>query len=146
MELYALRDGCSLRPCYDDDADKLRNIRNGRPVLITISEARSIRFHRRYFAMLNAAWDVLGEGNRKLFRENLDCFRRSLTVLAGFTDPVYNPRTGEWSEVPRSISFERMGEGEFRDLYDGTVRTLFECFIPNDCGRRAAFLSALSGF
>lgn len=145
MELYALRDGCSLLPCYDDDADKLRSLSAERPVFITIHEARSVRMHRRYFALVNTAWGCMAEGERRLFRDNLDCFRRSLTLLAGFTDPVYNARTGEWNEVPRSISFENMGEHEFRQLYEATIRVIFDRLIP-DSGRRDAFLLALHDF
>lgn len=145
MELYALRDGCSLHPCHDDDAERLRALHAGTPVLITVSEARNIRLHRRYFAMLNAAWSVLDESARHLFRDNEQCFRRSLTLLAGFTDPVFNPRTGEWLEVPRSISFEHMGETEFRQLYDATLRVIYERFAPAG-ERRDAFDRALHDF
>ena len=114
MELYALRHGCQLLPCYDDDAEKLKSIRDGHPVLVTIAEARSIRFHRKYFALVSTAWECLDGRWRIRFRENLDNFRRTLTLLAGFTDQVYSPSSGEWLEVPRSISFERMSEAEMR--------------------------------
>lgn len=147
MELYALRDGSSLRPCYDDDYDKFKSIKEGQPVHVTIAEARSIRFHRKYFALVSTAWECLDGRWRIRFRENLDNFRRTLTLLAGFTDPLYIPSTGEWVETPRSISFERMSEAEFRLLYDATLRVLCEQFLPTDTdGRQDAFLREISRF
>lgn len=146
MEMYALRHGCELLPCYDDDAEKLKSIRDGQPVLVTIAEARSIRFHRKYFALVSTAWECLDERWRIRFRENLDNFRRTLTLLAGFTDQVYRPKSGEWVEAPRSISFERMSEAEFRLLYDATLNVLLGQFLPEESGRRDAFLDELSHF
>ena len=146
MEMYALRHGCELLPCYDDDAGKLKSIRDGQPVLVTIAEARSIRFHRKYFALVSTAWECLDGRWRIRFRENLDNFRRTLTLLAGFTDQVYLPSSGEWIETPRSISFERMSEAEFRLLYDATLNVLLGQFLPEADGRRDAFLNELSHF
>ena len=146
MELYALRHGCQLLPCYDDDAEKLKSIRDGQPVLVTIAEARSIRFHRKYFALVSTAWECLDGRWRIRFRENLDNFRRTLTLLAGFTDQVYRPSSGEWLEVPRSISFERMSEAEFRQLYNATLNVLCEQFLPEADGRREALLNELAHF
>ncbi len=146
MELYALRDGCTLRPCYDEDAERLKSIRGGQPVHITIAEARSIRFHRKYFALINTAWECLDGRWRIRFRENTDNFRRTLTLLAGFTDQVYRPSNGEWYEVPRSISFERMSESEFRLLYNATLNVLCEQFLPESDGRRDTFFNELSRY
>lgn len=144
--MYALRHGCELLPCYDDDAEKLKFIRDGQPVLVTIAEARSIRFHRKYFALVSTAWECLDGRWRIRFRENLENFRRTLTLLAGFTDQVYLPSSGEWIETPRSISFERMSEAEFRLLYDATLNVLLGQFLPEESGRRDAFLNELAHF
>lgn len=146
MELFALSDGCCLRPMYDEDSSKLHCLSRQRGYRITVSEARNIRLHRKYFALINTAWECIDESWRTKFNDNIDCFRHSLTLLCGFTDPVFNPRTGEWTEVPRSISFERMSESEFRDLYDRTIRQLFITFLPEGSERQKSFYAGLKDY
>lgn len=147
MELYALRtaDTGRLLPCFPEDAERIERLQRNKPYLITISESRNIRLHRKYFALINIAWGACGEEWRKRFR-NTDNFRRSITMLAGYTDPVYNPRTEEWIETPRSISFERMSEQEFERLYEDTLRIIREQFIPRNRLAREAFEEELKTF
>jgi hypothetical protein len=147
MELYALRtaDTGRLLPCFPEDAERIERLQRNKPYLITISESRNIRLHRKYFALINIAWGACGEEWRKRFR-NTDNFRRSITMLAGYTDPVYNPRTEEWIETPRSISFECMSEQEFERLYEDTLRIIREQFIPRNRLAREAFEEELKTF
>lgn len=147
MELYALRtaDTERLLPCFPEDAEKLGRLQRNKPYLVTISESRNIRLHRKYFALINTAWGVCGESLRRKFRST-DNFRRSLTLLAGYTNPLYNPRTKEWIEIPRSISFERMSEQEFERLYEDTLRIIREQFIPRNKLARDAFEEELKNF
>lgn len=147
MELYAtLSDGCCLRPMYEDDLAKIRCLSRDRGYCIKILEARNIRLHRKYFALINTAWECLDEQWRVKFRQNIDCFRRAITLLCGFTEPSFNPRTGEWTEIPRSISFESMSESEFQQLYDLTIRQLFLTFLPRDSARQKAFYAELKDY
>lgn len=147
MEVYALRssESATLLPCYEDDSRKIGMLKRGKPYFVTISEARNIRLHRKYFALINTAWGATGEKWRRKFR-SIDNFRRSLTLLAGYTDPVLNLATGEWIESPRSISFERMGEEEFENLYRDTLCIIRERFLPSGRIDRAAFEEELKNF
>ena len=147
MEVYALRssDSDTLLPCYAEDSRKIGLLKRGRPYLVTISEARNIRLHRKYFALINTAWAATGEEWRRKFR-NIDNFRRSLTLLAGYTDPVLNTTTGEWIEVSRSVSFERMGAEEFENLYRDTLAIIRERFAPSGRIDRKAFEEEIKDF
>lgn len=146
MDLYALSDGCSLHPCSEDDLRLVKMLSRDRAYHVTISEARSIRLHRKYFSLINTAWECIDEEWRNRFRENRDNFRKSITLLAGFTDQYYNPATGEWYETPRSISFERMPESEFRQLYEQTIRVIYQYFLPMGSQRQKTFDEELKGY
>lgn len=145
-ELYVLRgaDG-GLMPCYAEDAAQIERLARGRVYLVRVYEARNVRLHRKYFALINAAWEACGEMWRKKFRSK-ENFRKSVTLLAGYTDHVYNARSGEWVEMPRSIAFDRMREDEFEQLYDATVRIIRTQFAPRGRLAREAFEEELKEF
>ena len=145
-EIYVLRDaGGGLLPCYAEDAAQIERLERGRAYLVRVYEARNVRLHRKYFALINAAWGACGEVWRKKFR-SVDNFRKSVTLLAGYTDHVYNARSGEWVEMPRSIAFDSMCEDEFEQLYEATLSIIRTQFAPSGRLDRAAFEEEIKDF
>ena len=82
-----------------------------------IKLARNLNFHRKYFALINCAWEYQNEDTTKHFK-NVECFRKTVEIAAGNCEPVYNLQLGQWVEIPKSIAFDKMDENEFRDLYE----------------------------
>lgn len=52
-------------------------------------------------------------------------------IAAGWYEPIYSIERKEWIHAPRSISFEKMGQDEFNDLYSNVKRVLFNTFLRN---------------
>lgn len=102
---------------YDEDYDLKKRLKVGQSYVADVKVARNVGFHRKYWALLNAAWSLLPERTSNGFR-SLEGFRSYVIVAAGFYELYFNPRLKEFVEVPRSISFEKMDEVEFGELYD----------------------------
>lgn len=117
MKLNLLCTQQGLVPMYDEDYDLKKRLKIGQSYVADVKVARNVGFHRKYWALLNAAWSLLPERTSNGFR-SLEGFRSYVIVAAGFYELYFNPRLKEFVEVPRSISFEKMDEVEFGELYD----------------------------
>ena len=117
MKLNLLCTQQGLVPMYDEDYDLKKRLKVGQTYVADVKVARNVGFHRKYWALLNAAWSLLPERTSNGFR-SLEGFRSYVIVAAGFYELYFNPRLKEFVEVPRSISFEKMDEVEFGELYD----------------------------
>ncbi len=117
MKLNLLCTQQGLVPMYDEDYDLKKRLKVGQSYVADVKVARNVGFHRKYWALLNAAWSLLPERTSNGFR-SLEGFRSYVIVAAGFYELYFNPRLKEFVEVPKSISFEKMDEVEFGELYD----------------------------
>jgi hypothetical protein len=90
-------------------------------------QMRNERFHRKFFALLNLAfeyWDVAdGEYKCEPVAKNFERFRKDVTILAGYGEPVWNIR-GELRMEAKSISFASMSKEDFDALYSRAVDVL----------------------
>lgn len=118
MKIRLVNTAAGLMPMYDEDWEERRKLKPGEVYVAEIKPARNIRFHRLYFALIEAAWSLLPERTAAGFRTR-EGFRKYLEVAAGWYEPFYSPIRGEWLEVPKSISFSSMDETLFRQLYEG---------------------------
>ena len=82
MKLQLLNTISGLVPCYDEDFDEKKKLKLGEVYEAEIKLVRNPKFHRKFFSLLNCAWEYLPEGRRNGFRTK-ENFRRYLTVAAG---------------------------------------------------------------
>lgn len=115
---------------YDEDYDEKRRLKIGQVYRADVVVPRNTAFHRKYWSMINCAWDLLTEKQREFFG-NKDCFRKTLQVAAGFCERVFHLRLREWVEVPKSIAFDKMKGDEFEALYKGVRDVLFKVFLKH---------------
>ena len=125
MKLKLLNTASGLKPMYDEDYDEKRKLKLGQVYTATITLDRNPDFHRKMFALINAAWECLPERQTEGFR-TMENFRKYVTVAAGFCDLYYHPRLKEWVEIPRSWSFEKMDNAEFEDLYNKVLDVILK--------------------
>lgn len=105
--IYAfVRDGACLRPELDMDLHALDGISQGQRVRIEIKEFRNVARHRAYWAMLQ---EVIDATECALTAERL---HEVVKLETGVVDLIALPN-GMRVAIPGSISFDKMGEGEF---------------------------------
>lgn len=128
MEIYLYNTDTGLVPCYDDDYDEKKKLTIGEYYKAKINPVRNIRFHRKYFALINRSWEFLNENTQEHYKNSIDVFRKSIELAAGHCEPVWNITRQEWLEIPKSIAFDKMDEAAFRDLYERVKDTLVSLF------------------
>lgn len=115
---------------HDDAArEYLRKVKLGDVVKCEIIRPRSVKYHRRFFGMLNTVWQACGDW------QTVDELLTELKFRAGLVDKqrVIDKATGEvLAEIikPRSISFAAMSDDEFREFVDRCIAIICTEMIP----------------
>jgi hypothetical protein len=117
----------ALAPMDPQAADYIAKLKTGAAVRATVKQQRNPRFHRKYFALLNLAFDhwTPAEATYKgqIVGKNFNQFRNDITILAGHYEMAVNLK-GETRLTAKSISFANMGQDEFDELYNATVNVI----------------------
>ena len=119
----------SLAPADGKSAEILMNQKVGQGFRVKLTKVRNIRFHRKFFALLNYAFDTW-EPEEKEYKgepvqKNFDQFRRDITILAGFYETAVR-LDGAVRVTAKSISFANMEEDEFEELYSKVIDVLLQ--------------------
>ena len=131
MILYCTNTAQGLKPNYDADFDEKKKLKIGDVYKVEVRKARNVLLHRKYFALINCAWNYLNEKQTAFFKESIELFRKTVEISAGHCDMIYSIQRKEWIEQAKSISFEKMSEFEFRELYEAVKRVLFDVFLKH---------------
>lgn len=133
-EFYMRKVQPNLLEACDEDAERaLQKFKLLQPVKVSLKRARNYEFHKRYFALLNYAfefWEPPELPDGKLRKnvtpeKSFDRFRKDLTILAGYYDAHYRVN-GEVRIEAKSISFASMDEDTFEALYSKTIDVILK--------------------
>lgn len=125
--LYCTHEG--LKPLYDDDYDEKKKLKIGQTYKATISKVRNIAFHRKYFGLINLTWEYQNETIREFFHNSKDCFRKTIEIASGWCEPIFLLSHNEWGEQAKSISFDKMTQDEFDNLYSNVLDIIYARFL-----------------
>lgn len=119
----------ALVPADSQSAEYLQKQKIGQGFRASITRARNIKFHRKFFALLNYAFDRW-EPKEKLYKgkpvaKNFNQFRADITILAGYYETAIR-MNGTVRVTPKSIAFHRMDEDEFSALYSAVIDVLLQ--------------------
>lgn len=129
MDIHLICTSHGLVPCADEDYEKKRRLKPGRVYKAKVTPARNYEFHKKYFALINCAWEYQDERTAAFFHHDPEAFRKTVEIAAGHCEPVYNITRREWTEQAKSIAFDKMDEAEFQDLYERVKDVLFSTFL-----------------
>lgn len=144
MDIFCINTANGLVPIGDDNYEKKRKLKLGKTYKCKVTLARNYQFHKKYFSLINCAWNYLNERQTAFFKENVTLFRKTVQIAAGYCDMAYSIERKEWIEESRSIAFDSMSEEEFQDLYERVKDVLFITFLKDITEEE--FLSNLSNF
>lgn len=119
----------AMVPADSQSAEYLSRQKIGQGFKADITRARNIKFHRKFFALLNYAFDRW-EPAEKLYKgkpvaKNFNQFRADITILAGYYETAIR-MNGTVRVTPKSIAFHRMDEDEFSALYSAVIDVLLQ--------------------
>lgn len=131
MDLHLVRTTIGLQAYGDEDYENLRRIPIGKVVKARVTMPRDPKFHRKFFALIRAAWDCLTERQRHNLR-SIESFREQLLITSGFSEPLYNLNGEVFLERAKSISFSKMDATEFDNVYSRVLDTILTMLTIND--------------
>ena len=119
--------GGALIPLDQQAVDFLAKLKLGAGVTVEIKRHRNPGFHRKFFALLNLAFEswepVAATYKGQVVGKNFDKFRNDITVMAGHYEMAVNLR-GEVQLTAKSISFGSMEQEDFEALYSDVVNVI----------------------
>lgn len=129
MEVYLIKTMVGLIPADERSREWFEKIKQGQAVHSDFKRVRNYRFLKKWFALLNIAFDQWepGEVNSKygVPEKNFDRFRDDVTILAGFFETTIR-LDGSVRIEAKSVSFAKMDEDEFSNLYSKSVDVLIK--------------------
>jgi len=116
-------------PATPETQEWANKVKTGGIVKGKFTQTRNAAFHRKYFALLNIAFDHWepGELDTKYGKpeKNFDRFRKDIAILSGFYELVFRV-DGSYRVQAKSISFASMSQEEFEQLYSKTIDVLLK--------------------
>lgn len=144
MEIHLVRTSLGLQAYSDEDYELLKKVKVGTIVKAKIVQPRNVKFHRKFFALINAAWDCLTDAQRTNLRSK-DTFREQLLITSGFSEPLFDINGQQFLERAKSISFAKMDEPSFNEVYNRVLDTILTLLIANGVSE-AEFNNILSNY
>jgi len=83
---------------------------------------RNYNFHKKYFALLNCAFENQDRYN------TFEPFRAEVIMRAGYFN-THIHLSGKKSFSPKSIAFKKMDNIEFEELYSNSIDVILEHFL-----------------
>jgi len=112
MKINMIKRNGVFTPAYDSDYEKAKKLKDGE-YEFKISLLRNPGLHRKFFSLIN-----LTLHNQDTF-DSLEDLRAFLIMKAGYYKTVQT-ETG-YMYIPKSISFEKMDNSEFEQLYSDVL-------------------------
>lgn len=122
-ELFMRRKLGSLWPIDAEGEAAMRDLPTDADVRVTIRRARNVQFHRLFFGLLNLVAQSGGP------YDSADQLLTVVKIGIGHVDGIVLP-DGSMAWHPRSISFAKMDETEFRAFYDRAVDFIIKHVMP----------------
>lgn len=104
----------TFKIAYNSDYETAKKIALNEPIEFEFTKKRNVKFHRKFFALLNLVFENQEQYN------NIEHLRKDLTISAGYYDLRHNFQGVEIVE-PKSISFAKMDELEFIEFYNRII-------------------------
>lgn len=126
MDIYLTKiNDETLTTSTPEDTEKLKKIKRGEVVRVTLTRPRNYQFHKKWFRLVKFAFEqwepVDSHSYRTIIPEkNFERFRKDIIILAGYYDSFYRV-DGSVRMEAKSISFASMTEEEFEKLYSATI-------------------------
>ena len=131
MKINLVNTSNGFKCASDEDYENKRKLKIGEVYEVDIKLKRNYQFHKMYFALINCAWEYQNEKRQAHFKNSVEKFRKSVELAAGHSEIFWDIKNKCEIEQVKSISFDKMDNVEFSDLYDRVKNVLFEVFLTH---------------
>lgn len=134
-EVLLVRTPDGFRPNSLQDAEIIKRWKLGELAIIDLKKPRNPKFHRKFFALLDIAFDQwelpIEEYKGRPVIKNRERFRKDLIIKAGFYTLNVNAITGELRMDAESISFASMDDTRFEQVYSKVIDVVLQHILTN---------------
>lgn len=123
MRILAFKQLGALRPADEAGRDALAKIGNGEIVTVEVKRPRNVRFHRKYWALVNLVFENMDR------YPSPDDLHAAIKIAAGLRTAIQLP-DGTMGYIPGSIAFHKMGQSEFEAFFDRVCDLVAAHFLP----------------
>ena len=135
MKFFCFKQSGKLSPATSEDKEKFDKLPSGEPFQIEWKRQRNPKFHRKFWALMQFAWENKPESMDSHFptSKNVpDEFRGEIIMRAGYFIEYTNFK-GVKDYKPKSIAFDKMNQDEFEELYSACIDVIIKYMnIPED--------------
>lgn len=122
MKIYLVREDDRFKPLSEEDFTKTKRVKEGQIIEVEYKKPRNPLFHNKFMSMVRVVYD-----NQEQY-EHIEQLLNAIKIDLGYYDS-YTVRGYEVA-IPRSISFAKMDEIEFEELYDKAVTLVLARYLP----------------
>ena len=127
----------TFAPADEASCEEAAKFKIGSAVRFKATRQRNYQFHRKYFALLQFAFDHWTPRELQdpkypgiVPEKNFDRFRKDLIILAGFYDATFRI-DGTTRIEAKSISFASMSQDDFDRLYSATIDAVLKHILTH---------------
>lgn len=135
MQVNLTKTLTGLIPADEETNTWFQKLKLGQVVHADFKKVRNYCFLKKYFALLNVGYDNWSPGEvdskHGVVTKNFSQFRSDVQILSGFYE-TWVRLDGSVRIVPKSISFSKMAEEEFTELYSKSIDVLLKYVYKND--------------
>lgn len=117
----------SYWPAYPEDEESLKRVKAGDAIKVKWSKPRNYRNHKRFFAMLKCVVQNLPDSYPDKY-QNIEYLRFEVLVGIGHIE-VRESLGGKIYAIPKSMSFEKMDEEKFNQIYSLASNYVLKHFL-----------------
>lgn len=110
-----------LIAAHDSDLELIKKMTTGEMYEFEFKKPRNIKFHRKFFALLNLTYE-----NQQIYND-ITRMRKELTKAVGYYESFLNHK-GVLVYEAKSISFASMDEIEFSQFYNKFLDVIIKIF------------------
>ena len=121
-------------PATEEEAEKLKKIKVGQALNCEIKQMRNYKYLQKFMVMIKIGFDsfepAITEYKGIPVQKNIERFRKDIIIAAGFYD-VEAALDGSVKAVAHSISFGKMSEERFNEVYNACCNAILQRVLRN---------------
>ena len=111
----------------DEDREKLRSIKPGQAVRVKIGRPRNLDHHRKLMALIQFVAEHHPDWRR---HHSIEPLLYALKMATGHFTAYTRSSTGEIIQIPKSIAFDAVDEGDFVVWANKVRQIIFDELLP----------------
>lgn len=134
-KVYLVKTLNGLMPAQDSDKEALRNLKLNETYLAEIKQPRNIKFHQKYWALVNLVYSNLPEDfciettdGQKDYIKSADNLHWHIKCQCGILERKIT-LGGKINYEVGSIAFHKMDESEFAEFYSKALDVIIKYFL-----------------